>query len=321
MNGSDKAFEDYLEGKSGLSRQYAKLGDSEPPPDLDAAILAEAEKAVKVRWLPAGPRSWMLPVSVAATVMICFSLVLNVLREVSSVNDADQHVDAIVPADPVDRSASIPEGGAESVAPDAATESSGSLFRGERPAAESYAVESPGMQRSREYKASMQTQELKKEVAAGTGIALTDTQRPADFEQEKPDAPMRAGDIAPRATDSARAAALAPMMEIVTGYLSAAAGGADELAAPSEPGPREDDVIVEKAGALASSLVTSTAAEKQLVPSGRDQVLPVEPDNELRRIAELYAQSQNRDAAEALAEFRTSFPDHPVSRALIERGY
>jgi hypothetical protein len=41
----------------------------------------------------------------------------------------------------------------------------------------------------------------------------------------------------------------------------------------------------------------------------------------LRRIVELYSQNENIAAAEALDEFRRTFPDHAVSRLLLERGY
>jgi outer membrane protein assembly factor BamD (BamD/ComL family) len=45
------------------------------------------------------------------------------------------------------------------------------------------------------------------------------------------------------------------------------------------------------------------------------------PDSRLRRIFDLYEQGENIAAAQALDEFRRAFPDHPVSRLLLERGY
>ena len=44
----DTELERYLDGESGESRAYAELGDEIPPPELDARILVEAERAVKV---------------------------------------------------------------------------------------------------------------------------------------------------------------------------------------------------------------------------------------------------------------------------------
>lgn len=65
----------YLEGRSRLSAQYGLLGADEPPPELDAEVLAEARRAVAPprRRRPAG---WLLPAALAATVLLSFSLLL-----------------------------------------------------------------------------------------------------------------------------------------------------------------------------------------------------------------------------------------------------
>jgi hypothetical protein len=87
-NGTDKdQFQEYLDGDSPVSRRYAELDEAGPSPELDAAILASARRAVN-----SGPvkstgqyRRWMAPLSLAATVMLVVSLALNVLRETPSV--------------------------------------------------------------------------------------------------------------------------------------------------------------------------------------------------------------------------------------------
>lgn len=77
--GDDKEFQAYLDGDSAESRHYADLGAEEPPPEVDARILAEAERAVKVerpsdhRAPPFKSFAW------AAVVVLSFSLVLNIL--------------------------------------------------------------------------------------------------------------------------------------------------------------------------------------------------------------------------------------------------
>ncbi len=66
----DSEFEAYLQGKSSLSDSYADLPQPKAPDHLDAAILAEAHRAVGAR--PGGRRwrSWMIPASMAATLFV-----------------------------------------------------------------------------------------------------------------------------------------------------------------------------------------------------------------------------------------------------------
>lgn len=66
----DSEFEAYLQGKSALSDAYADVPQPRLPDHLDAAILAEAHRAVNAR--PGGERkrSWVFPVSMAATLFV-----------------------------------------------------------------------------------------------------------------------------------------------------------------------------------------------------------------------------------------------------------
>jgi len=78
----DKEFEAFLAGESELVDRYTELGNEEPPPELDTKILAEARSAAKVRRLQFGPRGgWLKPVALAATVLLAFSLVMNIVIE------------------------------------------------------------------------------------------------------------------------------------------------------------------------------------------------------------------------------------------------
>lgn len=82
----DEGFDDYLAGNSPVSRGYAALGGEGPSPELDAHILAQARRAAKVRSLPVARRklNWRTPLALAATVIISFSLVMSVVREVET---------------------------------------------------------------------------------------------------------------------------------------------------------------------------------------------------------------------------------------------
>lgn len=65
----DREFEKYLQGHSGLSKLHAELPEVELPDHLDAAILAEAHRAVGAR--PGKPkRRWTIPLGLVATLFV-----------------------------------------------------------------------------------------------------------------------------------------------------------------------------------------------------------------------------------------------------------
>ena len=72
---SDEDFEDYLEGRSRLTRGYERLRDVEPPAALDRAILDQARAAASTRrrsfWL-----GWMPRVAAAAVVVLAVAVTL-----------------------------------------------------------------------------------------------------------------------------------------------------------------------------------------------------------------------------------------------------
>lgn len=64
-----------------LSRLYRETDDAAPPEALDRAILAAARAEVAPARKRAGWRAWMVPMGVAATVMLTATLTLMVQRE------------------------------------------------------------------------------------------------------------------------------------------------------------------------------------------------------------------------------------------------
>jgi len=73
----DKELEDWLAGESPLSRRYRALGDEEPPAEIDRRILADAAAASNVVPLERPTRRWGASIAVAATVLLCVSIVVN----------------------------------------------------------------------------------------------------------------------------------------------------------------------------------------------------------------------------------------------------
>lgn len=66
----DKELDDYLKGGSEVSRAYADAHDIQVPGHLDAAILAEAHRAVYARPTVMPKRRWAVPLGMVATVFI-----------------------------------------------------------------------------------------------------------------------------------------------------------------------------------------------------------------------------------------------------------
>jgi hypothetical protein len=325
VSGGDEKFEAYLAGKSLVSEKYAELRDVEPPEDLDAVILAEAARAAKTHSHATPTRRWVIPVSVAATVMICFSLVWNILREVPTGIATDQAVDALIPADRFDAPASLeslsakarPAAPAEkkaSVSPDSVgrvAESAQILPQA--------VVQSPG----RLDKDDRQAGATMDEAAASGGREMSGVTATASKPQERiADASLSMSRDRLEATDSDQLTALGQMMEVVTDYLYAEAAEAEEsiyaLASPVADGlPAAQKAETSAYSGMAS---LSSVEEKPGSPEP-ERTNTEEAASVLRRIAEMYTQSQNDKAAEALAEFRQAYPDHQVSRTLLERGY
>lgn len=76
----DDEFEEFLDGRSKMTERYTALGREEPPPEIDARILAAARDSAKIHRPAFGPRGgWLKPVALAATVLLSFSLVMNIV--------------------------------------------------------------------------------------------------------------------------------------------------------------------------------------------------------------------------------------------------
>ncbi|MEE8234061.1 MAG: hypothetical protein V3R41_05225, partial [Gammaproteobacteria bacterium] len=83
---NDQMFEDYLQGGSALSEAYRAEEKARPPAHLDKAILTAANEAVrseqtsKVAYSPFA-RSWYVPASMVAVLMLCVGLVFTIYKD------------------------------------------------------------------------------------------------------------------------------------------------------------------------------------------------------------------------------------------------
>jgi hypothetical protein len=82
----DQILDKYLQGDSALSRAYGAERKAEAPSHLDKAILSAASEAVrskpqsKVAYSPFA-RSWYIPASMAAVLMLCVGLVFTIYKD------------------------------------------------------------------------------------------------------------------------------------------------------------------------------------------------------------------------------------------------
>lgn len=74
----DEQLDDYLRGDSPLTRAYRETAREQPPARLDAAILAQAGTGAPRR---GGRPRWLIPLSLAATVVLAVGVVLFATRE------------------------------------------------------------------------------------------------------------------------------------------------------------------------------------------------------------------------------------------------
>ena len=82
----DQILEKYLQGDSALSKAYGAEGKEQVPTHLDKAILSAASETVrskpqsKVAYSPFA-RSWYVPASMAAVLMLCVGLVFTIYKD------------------------------------------------------------------------------------------------------------------------------------------------------------------------------------------------------------------------------------------------
>lgn len=75
----EKAFEDYLSRRAGISARLTESDGLEPPAELDRIVLANAREAIRIRSSPPPFRfaRWAVPFGAVATVVLSFAVVLH----------------------------------------------------------------------------------------------------------------------------------------------------------------------------------------------------------------------------------------------------
>ncbi len=286
-------------GDPQLGRLYRESAREEPPAHLDAAILAAAHRKVDARPRSIGSswaRSWRLPVSIAAVVVLSVSVVTLMLEETDdelvplrrkpdTVSQGVAPEKMSSPATPVEPAppAAAPAAGSRIEAP--------SQAEGQRPD-----TTGPG----------------ERPPSVGS-LPSTPAAEPVPAPAAAPDAlagvppPSSERRIAPPQTPSAKDRLPQPAPSALR---TPAAGPGEDRRQPALPA-RSGRAAAESAGTAAPR--PTVALEKSaLVTRFEDQP----PDKWLEQITELRREGRSAEADELLAEFKKRFPDHPLPPAL-----
>jgi hypothetical protein len=279
----DKEFEDYLEGKSGLSNLYADVPETRTPDHLDAAILAEAHRAVGAR--PGGRRwrTWGVPLSMAATLFVAVIVGLQWFH---------------LPRETLSQQAPLKESaGVERLTP-------------EKPAAspEAQPAELPALERH----------EQRVQQAPKAEPVMPEKQRARSPEapvadQALPASPQQQAAPPAEATMSNQAPPAPLKLEAVPEAAGRAESkrSARRKAAQEQPADKKDSM--DSAGAVPPPPVLGGAASAPSPQAtGKDDANA--PEKWLARIQELKRQGKLDEARKEYAAFRKHYPDYPVPK-------
>lgn len=276
----DHEFEKYLQGETDLSQRYADLPPVELPDHLDAAILAEAHRAVNARPGARPKRRWTIPLGLVASLIVAVMAGLQLPymlkdaelaqqpgREKAAANAMDTSSAAPAPAAPEERKSTQVRGQANSgLATGAAAPMAAEVEAYARPATRN----APATRAIAEPSAGAGKRlELRESAEAESGMALV---------KEKKASAYAGGDssdaIAPRAPEAATMAAPSPAQQ-----------------------PR----------ALMQPLKDEASAAS------------LSPQDWLARIQKLKQQGKLEEARKDLAAFKQRYPDYPVPEAIEVR--
>jgi hypothetical protein len=327
----------------GLARVYGAAPRDEPPAHLDAAILAAARREVGARPRPlAGLRTWRVPLSLAAVVVLSVSLV-TLMREEGGdelYQSQSPRPDILRSAPPAATSPQPSEEAAKAAARDMPP-------AGQRaPRADAPASRAPetqdrarleGLRRSQ----GMDTRQAPEPAAKLEPKPFQDA--PESRAVERPAGPPPVMDDAARAPAAImeRSPAAAPPPPDVAAGTAAEARRAplpQATPAPSRAMRSERDMSREDAagsvfggvGATAPKAAEAPRAPGELAAQQRESVPPMPPrvaamvkdldtqppEKWLERIQALRREGQATDARELLAEFKRRYPAHPLPAEL-----
>lgn len=305
--------DDGVERDAKLAALYRAAARDEPPPALDDAIRAAARRAVASRPQRVSAsfiRSWRVPLSIAAVMVLTVSLVTIMREEAPEImlppgglpGEAD-HKRAGPAADTGESATAVPK----TSGPHAQRSDSVGL----RPPAQS-GSSGIGLRDSRV--APERAAESRKDVAALGRVETDAPTVPAPAKRAQPEAFPGA--------DGARDNKMAAPAPLPATIPAPAAGAAAEGKVQSKSEPASADAALRetpRARVKAAPAAQSSASPPASSMAGAIQSrADLAPDKWLERIEELRRQGKFEEARTSLAEFRKRFPDYELPASFKE---
>lgn len=303
--------DDGVERDAKLAALYRAAAREEPPPALDDAIRAAARRAVASRPQRVSPsfiRSWRLPLSIAAVMILTVSLVTVMREEAPEImlpsggvlGEADQKQ-----AGPVADTGESATAVQKTLLPHAERSDSVGL----RPPAQS-GSSGIGLRDSRV--APERAAESRKDVATLGRVETDAPTVPAPAQRAQPEA--FPGD------DGARDNKMAAPAPLPATIPAPAAGAAAEGKVQSKSEPASADTALRESSRarVEADIQPSAALPASRMAGAIQPRAELAPDKWLERIEELRRQGKLEEARTSLAEFRKRFPDHELPASFKE---
>ena len=286
-----------------LDRLYREAGGEAPPARLDAAILAAAHREAGARPRPATSklRRWSVPVSIAAVVVLSFSLVTLVQEEGG---DRLTEIPPVTPLPTPERKASPP---APEATKDAGREDRSAQRQPERPApaastpAPAAPEPFPGQRQEQRPQAAGVAPPMQADTPVLPDLLAKSAPVPSTRAREEAAADLRGMAAESASTpDTRRSAAQAPARAAGNEAATTAAGRVVPSAPPAPPSK-----------AVISDLGRSIEAGSATLPIWQD-LERQPPEKWLERMEELRRTGRTVELNDLLAEFRKRFPGHTL---------
>ena len=288
----DKELEQYLDGDTPPSRAYAELGEEMPPPELDAGILAAAEREVKVTGINAQRAPPFKAFAWAAIVVLSFSLVLNIIFD-ESVRDPIAELDGILKEErPSDAFDVILE-----------------------------EAQSPAELDNRQVKENlMQAQQAETKLRRDQPAIAADQDHKeivvTTRKRESSEDVRRMREMRDAPQERRAAARTAPVALPATIRQSPR----DAFAREQIVQVLEDYSVRLSPQSMSAKAKAMESIDDSVAELSADSTVADDPETEMREILEAFRARRDDEAFELLEAFRETWPDHPVATTLTERG-
>jgi hypothetical protein len=300
-------FETFLKTRTVLPNAMSDDDKLEPPKALDAIVLKEAREAIRARQrLNRTPR-WAMPVALAATILLCLSIVLNVslntdrptanLRRTTAATADKASPTPASPASEGERREKVADGASpnEVILPEAKV----AELRAPRPPVVA------------ETAASAESPRPDGAAADNAGALAKRSDTPAQALREAAAGANSAADKAPQLADRSRTPTRGPSEATSAADIPAQLAGHSRAPAQVRNEARS---AADTPAQLAHRARTSAQAQSEATAAAIPPH-PQDPETWLQQIAALRAEGKTAQADAEMHRFRATFPGYPAKLA------